>query len=170
MYKGNPELNSVGIPYGKRGRRPMPKDVTKELQGKILDLISQGNSLRKIGDLPGMPAMSRIFQWLREDKAFEKSYHEADANRAEARLEHMMLLEDKCIDEINTVDPRRCSALAMAYKMKMDNIKWFASKIKAKKYGDKLDVTSADEKLSNSISFVVSPVAANAISKAIHDR
>lgn len=121
-----------------------PSDYTKELGDKICALVAEGNSFKKIctNYREEMPDMATIFRWLRVNEEFRKNYEQAIDQRTEAQ--HEMLLDngDEAIEEAKTTDPKASNAVVSAYKLKADNMKWVMSRMKPKKYGDKVDITS----------------------------
>lgn len=92
-----------------------------------------------------MPVLSTIFKWFREKEGFSEQYDKATAERTETQQEIILELGDKAIEHAEEVDPKAAGAVVNAYKLKADNLKWSMSKMKPKKYGDKVDVTSGGE-------------------------
>jgi hypothetical protein len=120
-----------------RGR---PTIYSKELTDNICTLIAQGNSMRSICERKEMPEMQTIWRWLREYKLFSEQYAKATIDRTESQLEELNNLGDTSIDEAKLADPKSANAIVQAYKLKADNMKWVMSKMKPKKYGDKLEL------------------------------
>jgi Bacteriophage Sf6, terminase small subunit-like len=107
-----------------------PSDFTQQLADHICGLISDGRSLRSIlRDDDTMPAMSTIFKWLREHQSFSEQYTRAKEEQADALAEDMQDIADN-----PTGDVQRD-------RLRVDTRKWIASKLKPKKYGDKVDAT-----------------------------
>ena len=74
----------------------------------------------------------------------------------------MEVLENECLMAVETAeDSRKANAIVQAYKLKIDNLKWIASKLKPKTYGDKLDITSNNESLVRNISLTAIPAKSN---------
>jgi hypothetical protein len=119
-----------------------PTTYTKETAAKICAGLSEGKSLRTVCLDEGMPALSTIFLWFREYPEFSEQYVTSKNESADARLEQLDDLGDEAIALAQSVDPKASSAVVQAVKLKADNIKWTMSKLKPKKYGDKLDLTS----------------------------
>ncbi len=119
-----------------------PSDYTQELADKICEEISQGKSLRKICEIEGMPSGVTIFSWFRKYPEFLKQYERATEERTETQQEIIIDLGDKAIIHAEAADPKAANAVVSAYKLKADNLKWSMSKMKPKKYGDKLDMTT----------------------------
>ena len=72
-----------------------------------------------------MPAMSTVFKWLRDVEGFSEQYARAKEEQAET-YEDMML-------ETAKTEPDVARA-----RLIVDTMKWTASKLKPKKYGDKV--------------------------------
>lgn len=122
-----------------------PTIFTKELGDKLCEELSLGKSMRKICEDEDMPCLSSVFKWIRENPEFSQQYALAKEASADADNEVLEDIGDKAIEEAKAVDPKSSSAVVQAYKLKADNLKWFMSKKKPKKYGDKVDVTSGGE-------------------------
>lgn len=127
-----------------------PSDYTKEIANYICELIADGKSLRSIARREDMPAMSTIFAWLRDITEFSEQYEKACQDRVEAQYEDLNEINDEAIQYAKTSDTN-VQAVMTAYKLKADNMKWSMSKMKPKKYGDKLDVVSDGEKLQTGV-------------------
>jgi hypothetical protein len=119
-----------------------PSDFTKEMADKICSLLSEGKSLRTVCLADEMPDASTVFRWLREREDFRKQYASAKEESADAQNEMLLDLGDEAIELAQGVDPKASGAVVQAVKLKADNLKWHMSKMKPKKYGDKIDVTS----------------------------
>lgn len=76
-----------------------------------------------------MPDASTVFRWLRTKPDFCEQYTRAKEESAEALSEDMLEIADD-----KTGDPTRD-------RLRVDTRKWLASKLKPKKYGEKVDHT-----------------------------
>ena len=123
----------------KNGR---PTKYTLALANKICQLLSEGISLRAICRDEKMPVASTVFLWLATNDKFSEQYAKAKEESALAMHEDLMDLGDQAINLSQSVDPKSSGAVVQAVKLKADNLKWSMSKMKPKKYGDKVDVTS----------------------------
>lgn len=123
----------------KQGRSSI---YSQELADKICELIGDGNSMRSICRMDEMPEMQTIWRWLRENKDFSERYTRATEERTEAQNEDLLDLGDEAVRLAQNVDPKAAGAVVQGVKLKADNLKWVMSKMKPKKYGDKVDVTS----------------------------
>lgn len=119
-----------------------PSIYSQELADKICDGIANGWSMRTICDKEDMPALSSIFLWLRTYKEFSEQYARACEERTEAHNELLLDLGDEATELAQNVDPKASGAVVQAVKLKADNLKWVMSKMKPKKYGDKIDMTT----------------------------
>jgi hypothetical protein len=82
-----------------------------------------------------MPSTVSIYKWLREHDEFANNYARARENQADTFADAIIDEADKAVDKDS----------AAAAKVKVDARKWVASKLKPKKYGDKLDMTTRAE-------------------------
>jgi hypothetical protein len=119
-----------------------PTIYTEELADKIFSLMGEGKSLRTICASEDMPNTETIFRWLRKDAQFSEQYARACENRTESQLELLNELGDTAIELSQDTGEKRAGAVVQAVRLKADNLKWVMSKMKPKKYGDKLDMTS----------------------------
>ena len=104
-----------------------PSKYTETLADKICAKLSNGESLRKVCKSTTMPNASTVFRWIRANEAFCKQYEKAKEESADALLEDMLDIADDA--EAESVQVAR---------LRVDVRKWAASKLKPKKYGDKL--------------------------------
>ncbi len=124
-----------------------PSKYTKELGDLICEQLGQGTSMRRVCASEEMPSMQTVFSWLRTDRQFLEQYVRAKEEAADALTDELQDIGDRAIEHAEEADFKASNAVVSAYKLKADNIKWVASKLKPKKYGDKLDLTSGGEKL-----------------------
>ena len=106
---------------------------SEELADRICNLLTQ-YSLRKICKLPGMPHRITVMRWMASDEAF--------ATRcARARVEQADYMDDKILDTADATHEGN----AQASRVKIAAYQWRASKLKPKKYGEKLDLNVAGQ-------------------------
>lgn len=92
----------------------------------------------KICKEKGMPSHATVHVWLEANKSFQDKY-------ARARLNQADWYADKITDIANAVLQGRYKPENA--RVAIDALKWTASKLKPKKYGDRLDLTSEGEKI-----------------------
>lgn len=128
-----------------------PTLYSSELASTICKRIALGKSLRAVCREDDMPDISTIYDWLKSEPEFTKQYESATVERSEAQHEDLNFIGDEAIEYAKTNEDKNVSAVVTAYKLKADNMKWSMSKMKPKKYGDKLDVVSDGEKLQTGV-------------------
>ena len=115
-----------------------PSIYTPELAAAICSHIADGKSLRTICREDHMPALATVFLWLGKNPEFVDQYAKARDSQADAMMEDMLDIADtppqmgeRGIDSADVADKR----------LRIDTRKWIASKLKPKKYGDKVEQT-----------------------------
>ncbi len=106
-----------------------PTDYNEEIAAKICSIIAMGRSLRSIVSQDDMPSMTSVFKWLREKPEFAQQYARAKEEQADSLADELQDIADN-----PTGDVQRD-------RLRVDTRKWIASKLKPKKYGDKVDAT-----------------------------
>lgn len=102
---------------------------SQELGDKICAQISEGRSLSSVCRELGIHRQ-RVFEWLRVHESFLTQYTIAKEESADALAEEMLDIADDRND-----DPQ-------SRRVRVDTRKWIASKMKPKKYGDKVDLNA----------------------------
>ena len=131
-----------------------------QLFDSICDLIVDGMSLRSALKTVNKIGASDFFRWMREDETNAKSnqYARATEERAELMFEEILDIADEAKNDYSTVDlgdgvtvEKLNSENIQRSKLRVDARKWHLSKVKPKKYGDKLDITSKDEAIQQQV-------------------
>lgn len=115
-----------------RGKAGRPTLKSQALIDHICAEIADGKSLRAICGGEGMPAASNVLRWLTEDEAFREQYTRAREAQADKLADEIVDMADAAIG--------KSSEEVQARRLAVDARKWVASKLKPKKYGDKVDV------------------------------
>lgn len=110
-----------------------PSDYTQELTDVICAELASGKSLRAICREESMPCMTTVFKWLREKPEFAQQYTRAREEQADTHADEILEIADSVDEDANS------------RRVRVDARKWIASKLKPKKYGDKLAVGGADD-------------------------
>jgi hypothetical protein len=110
-----------------------PTLYSQDLAYEICEGIVEGKSLRKILSDDGMPSIATVFRWLDENEWFRDNYMRAKDNQADTNAEDIQEL---------VADVRSGKIDPQSARVAGDLLKWSSSKLKPKKYGDKLDLTS----------------------------
>jgi hypothetical protein len=106
-----------------------PTNYTKEKAQAICEMIEKGMTLQAICELPDMPSISSVYNWQDENLDFLESYARARARKADTLADMVMT------EAFNSHD-------AQIGRLRIDALKWTASKLAPKKYGDKIEVES----------------------------
>jgi len=118
-----------------------PTIYTQELADTICLRLACGESMRSVCRDKGMPSMQTVWRWLREKRDFREQYDYAKQESADAMAEDALGIADEAFDVIIGND-KSDGARVQAKKLAVDTRKWMMSKMKPKKYGDKVDITS----------------------------
>jgi hypothetical protein len=119
----------------KPGRKPNP--ISDAVLDSILTQISDGKSVATILKQKGMPSHEHFYKRLREDKSFADRYARAKDDCADVYAEDIVDIADEPAEYTeHGVD----SAWVQRQRMRIDARKWVASKLKPKKYGDKIEI------------------------------
>lgn len=121
-----------------------PSDFTEEITAKICERIANGESLRRICLDDGMPVMSTVFQWLTRHEMFKEQYAHAREAQADTLADEIVdIADDGSRDYKVDEDGRQLvdHDHITRSRLRVDARKWIASKLKPKKYGDKVENT-----------------------------
>jgi hypothetical protein len=127
------------------GRKPLPYDAL--IGDEICDRLANGESLRKISLDEHVPAASTIFKWLTENEDFAEQYARAREAQADTLADEILDIADDGSNDYMGEDKAYDGDAVQRSKLRVDARKWVAAKLKPKKYGDKLDLTSGGEKI-----------------------
>lgn len=117
----------------------MPFD--QEKANEICELIANGVTLKNICEIDGMPGLTTVHKWKNENPSFADAYSYARKTQADTFADMIITEAFNCHD-------------AQIGRLRMDALKWTASKLAPKKYGDKVEVESTGN-ANFSISFSV---------------
>jgi hypothetical protein len=121
--------------------------VTQETFDTILsELVESKRSIVALCKQHGT-CWSQLWEFKHNNPTAETKYARARICQYEALLDELHDLEDEMLDRVQGCDPKCSNAVATAYKIKIDNLKWILSKLKPGFYGDKVDVTSGGDKI-----------------------
>ena len=127
-----------------------PTDYSLKLADAICERLSCGESMRSVCRDDAMPAISTVFRWFREKPGFREQYDVAKEESADALADDIIDIADNEVSEALVIDDKPIldskgdpilikTAVGVAHaKLRVDARKWAASKLKPKKYGDKL--------------------------------
>ena len=125
-----------------------PTKFTQELADAVCEQIAQGKSMRTVCAPDEMPAIATLFRWLREHESFREQYARATEERTEAMAEDILDIADDGSNDLMTIQKGDMTyeienkEVTNRSRLRVDTRKWLMAKMKPKKYGDKLDLTS----------------------------
>lgn len=108
---------------------------TPELADAICERLIEGDSLRSICLDESMPNRSTVLRWLDADEAFATKYAHARDLQGDLMDDYVLDTAQACTNET-----------ALADRVKIAAFQWRASKLKPKKYGDKVEQTHVGDK------------------------
>ena len=142
------------IAEAQKGR---PTDYSDDLADLICARIATGESMRSVARDENMPSAVTMFSWFRKHEYFLKQYTRAKEESADAWADEVVDIPDNqtgnplILDGVPMLDPETgrpimvVDAAAVQHaKLRVEARKWSASKLKPKKYGEKLDLSSND--------------------------
>ncbi len=127
-----------------------PTKYSEPLAARICGLIAEGKSLVSICSMASMPSLTTTYVWLQKYETFRETYTRAREDQADTLADEMLGIADDSRNDYVTVDgvPMVDNEHIQRSRLRIETRKWLASKLKAKKYGDKVqaEVTGADGK------------------------
>jgi len=136
-----------------------PSEYTDEKADAICELLARGWSLKRVIEQGnneeeykdiGFPSIATVFKWMRENEEFLKNYARAKQESADAMAEEILDISDdgrndRYTDEMGR--ERTDHDVIARSRLRVDTRKFLMAKMKPKRYGDKLDLTSDGERI-----------------------
>jgi len=121
-----------------------PTKYTKEVGDAICADIINGMSLRSALKPLDRPNPLYWYEWLRENEDLAKQYAQSCEERSEAFGEDILEIADNSTNDWMTVNGHAAvnREAVERSKLRVDVRKWHMSKMKPRKYGEKLDMTT----------------------------
>ena len=115
-------------------------DATKSVMVEtLLEQIEVGKSMREVCRMDGMPDHTTVIRWMRDDAGLATRYARARMAQADTLFDRMEEIEESV--KGGTMDSHAASVV-------LDSMRWRASKLAPKVYGDRLDVSVSDNRIS----------------------
>ena len=114
-------------------------DEVTEIQERVITEIQTGRSLRQVCGDEGMPNFRTVQRWIVSDGQFAVRYARARTAQADTLFDRMEAVEEAV--SAGTMDSH-------AARVVLDSMRWRASKLAPKVYGDRLDVSVSDTRIS----------------------
>jgi hypothetical protein len=135
-------MTEAKVEENKVGR---PTKYAAKLSDVICAKLSEGQSLRTVCKSDDMPCKATIFNWLRTSEEFLDQYTRAKQESADALTDEMLDIADDSTNDYMTKhndDGSEYEALNAEHiqrsRLRIETRKWLSSKLKPKKYGDKI--------------------------------
>lgn len=145
-----------------------PTIYTPELAAELCAYLAMGESLRTVCAREGIPGMTTVFRWLGASNVepwapdFREQYARAKEEAADAMAEEILYISDNTeVGEIVVTKPDKSGKMVTETRkedmlghrrLQVDTRKFLMAKMKPKRYGDKLDLTSDGEKIGRGMS------------------
>ena len=110
-----------------------------DIQQRLVAEIQTGRSLRQVCTDEGMPHFTTVLRWVALDADFASKYARARTAQADTLFDRMEAVEEAVA--AGTMDSH-------AARVVLDSMRWRASKLAPKVYGDRLDVSVSDNRIS----------------------
>lgn len=127
-----------------------PSDYCEETALLVCERLVEGQSLRKICRDEEMPGIATVFRWLDAHAKFREQYARAREAQADTLADEITDIADDASSDYydrpvgtegetdRVVDAEHINRS----RLRVDARKWIASKLKPRKYGDKLELGS----------------------------
>lgn len=141
-------MKKKSIKKGEKDKGGRPSIFTEQLADRICQQLSQGISLRTVCLAEDMPCIATVFSWIRTKKKFLAQYARAKEESADAMAEDILDIADDGTNDLMWIKRGGedvqipDNEVLQRSRLRVDTRKWIMSKMKPKKYGDKLDLTS----------------------------
>ena len=114
-------------------------DAVTDIQERVITEIQAGRSLRQVCKDDGMPHFTTVLRWIIADGQFATKYARARTAQADTLFDRMEEVEESVAN--GSMDSH-------AARVVLDSMRWRASKLAPKIYGDRLDVSVSDTRIS----------------------
>jgi hypothetical protein len=110
-----------------------PCTYTDEIAYRLCEDIANGKTLKTACAGEEMPSINTVFRWLASNESFRELYARAKEDQADLLADEIINIADDSSD-----DPQ-------SRRVRVDARKWVASKLKPKRYGDRLHTEQSGE-------------------------
>lgn len=126
-----------------------PTTYSKKVAEELCFYLAQGKSLRTVCDYEGMPHLSTVFRWFQIHPDFCEQYARAKQESADAMAEEILDIADDGTNDWMTIETKGGfekevpnNEVLQRSRLRVDTRKWLMAKMKPKKYGERIDMTS----------------------------
>ncbi len=124
-----------------------PSKYNEKIAAKLCSKLATGQSLRTACKGKDMPCVKTVFNWFNQHPEFLQQYARAKEESADALIEEMIDIADEGTNDYMERKDENGEGTGSYYlngehvqrsRLRVDTRKWIASKLKPKKYGDKI--------------------------------
>ena len=126
--------------------RPVLYGLDNPIWEVIVEGIADGKSLSSVLKAPNMPSHALARLMIKDNVVFREAYERALQHRADRLAEEILELADE--DPPEGLEGASLNAWVQNKRLRVDTRKWIASKLKPKTYGDRIDVSVVDQRIS----------------------
>ena len=147
-------LNAVGVIEVEK-RMGRPSEFNRDITDILCQYLATGMSLVRACNQPDMPDPKTVYRWMREHEDFRQEYTHAKQEAADAMAEDILDIADDGTNDWmedqymrgNSPGWKVNGEAVQRSKLRVDARMWLMGKMKPKKYGDKLDLTTGGNEL-----------------------
>lgn len=136
------KTTKTGAVMGRPVKWPQEHPIWFEIVGRV----TAGKSLSTVLRDKDMPDWVTFYRMLEQDDKLRQAYDKAVQDRADRMADEILELSDEQMPE--GLEGAMASAWVQQKRMQVDARKWIASKLKPRTYGDRIDMTVRDERIS----------------------
>jgi len=126
--------------------RPVIWEEDNPVWEEVVSQMATGKSLSSVLRAPGMPPWATFNRMLRSNEQLRVAYDKAVQDRADKLADEIIELSDAVMPE--GLRGPEASAWVQQKRLQVDARKWVASKLKPRTYGDRIDVSVVDQRIS----------------------
>jgi hypothetical protein len=126
--------------------RPVEWEEDNPVWEEVVSRMATGKSLSSVLREPGMPPWATFNRMLRSNEQLRVAYDKAVQDRADKLADEIIELSDAVMPE--GLRGPEASAWVQQKRLQVDARKWVASKLKPRTYGDRIDVSVVDQRIS----------------------
>ena len=118
-----------------------PSKYTEEIADRFFSGLADGKSMKTVCSPDDMPSTQTMFSWMRTKEGFLDKYTRAKEESADALADEMLdIADDGTNDYYLSKDdqPIVDGDHIQRSRLRIETRKWLASKLKPKKYGDRI--------------------------------
>jgi hypothetical protein len=140
---------SVKAPVKEPKERGRPSAYSPEIATALCTRLINGQSLRSVCRDLSMPSISTVYEWLFVHPQFSEQYTRAKEDQADTYADEIIDIADNSSADLIPGEDGKMRVDHEAInrsRLRVDARKWVASKLKAKKYGERVEQLHVGDK------------------------